>query len=173
MNATDLQIWNNAAFDNGESEVSSTIRGSWCPIKPVIVNRSGSLDSASSKENQSPVLVKSPISVKSPAKIKSLHPNGAIGNSKLPIKPLSKQGLADNPVSKSGTEEIIRGKKQIDTEIEDIEKEISRLSSRLQVLRLEKADQNGRMSEKRGRVVPARFMEQKENVKSTTEELKK
>lgn len=173
MNASDLQIWNNAAFDNGESEDPLITKASWCPIKPIIVNRSGSFESASTKENQSPVLIKSPISVKSPAQIKPLHPNGAIQNSTMkPIKPLPKQGLVEKPVSKSGSEELIRDEKKIDSEIEEIEKEISRLSSRLQVLKLEKAEQNVKLGERRGRVIPAKFMEQKQNVKNS-EELKK
>ncbi|KAK3017942.1 hypothetical protein RJ639_005221 [Escallonia herrerae] len=142
---SDLQIWNNAAFDNGEFEDS---RSSWCQsIKPVLV--SGSVDSSdASKENQSPVFMDRPVPVKpSPAPVKPLHPNGAVENCQSkPIKVNSKLGLAE----KSG--------KKIDVEIEEIEKEISRLSSRLEVLKLEK---DAKMVEKRGRVVPAKFMEAK------------
>ncbi|GFZ18540.1 hypothetical protein Acr_27g0002790 [Actinidia rufa] len=50
MNESDLQIWNNAAFDNGESEDTAITRSSWSPVKPVFANPSDSLDSVSSKE---------------------------------------------------------------------------------------------------------------------------
>ncbi|KAK2985933.1 hypothetical protein RJ640_008149 [Escallonia rubra] len=142
---SDLQIWNNAAFDNGEFEDS---RSSWCQsIKPVLV--SGSVDSSdASKENQSPVFMDRPVPVKpSPAPVKPLRPNGAVENCQSkPIKVNSKLGLAE------------KSEKKIDVEIEEIEKEISRLSSRLEVLKLEK---DAKMVEKRGRVVPAKFMEAK------------
>ncbi|XP_059661990.1 uncharacterized protein LOC132308053 [Cornus florida] len=165
-NISDLQIWNNAAFDNGESEESSAIKASWSPLKPLLVNRSESLDSASSKENQSPVFGKSPVPVKSPAPVKPLRPNGAIGNSQgKATKIFSKQGLAENSFPKNGTEQEFRDEKKIDTEIEKIEMEICRLSTRLEALKVEKAEQNAKKAGRPGRVVPAKFMEQKQSVK--------
>lgn len=149
---SDLQIWNNAAFvDNGVSEFCSTLQSSsWCSKKPI----SDSLDSTSSKENQSPVSLKL-----------LLHPNGAIGNLRIkPIKAIPKQGLVEKSILKSSSEEFVL--KKIDSEIEETEKEIKRLFCRLEALRLEKAEHNLKMIEKRGRVVPAKFMEQKQCVKN-------
>ncbi|KAI4383299.1 hypothetical protein MLD38_009155 [Melastoma candidum] len=58
------------------------------------------------------------------------------------------------------------GGRNIDEEIEEVEREIERLSKKLKALRLEKAGQgnNGKMADKertRGRIIPAKFMEQK------------
>ncbi|WCJ30627.1 hypothetical protein M5689_012173 [Euphorbia peplus] len=139
----ELQVWNNAAFDNGESEDS--IKSSWW---------NQSLESSCSKENLNPSLQKSPISIKSPlsnlSSIKPLNPNTTIVNS------------VSNPVRaiKKVIQEEEDGK--IDQEIEEIEKEITRLSSRLEALRLEKAEKT---LKQRGRVVQAKFMEAKESVK--------
>uniref|UniRef100_A0A5B7BUM3 Uncharacterized protein n=1 Tax=Davidia involucrata TaxID=16924 RepID=A0A5B7BUM3_DAVIN len=174
INASDLQIWNNAAFDNGESEDSAAIRASWSPLKPIFVNRSESLDSVSSKENQSPGFGKTLVSVKTPVPVKPLHPNGAIGNSQgKPTKLLFKQGLVEEAISKNGSEEEVRDEKKIDSEIEEIEMEISRLSSRLEALRVEKVEKNAKRVERRGRAVPAKFMEQKQSVKNSDGEVKK
>ncbi|CAK9141556.1 unnamed protein product [Ilex paraguariensis] len=140
LNTPNLQVWNNAAFDNGESEDSTALIVSWSPVKPIFVNRSESFESVSSKENQSPLLENSSVSVKTPIPIKPLQPN---------------------------IEEGVRDEKKIDKEIEEIEKEICRLSSRLEALKIEKLEKNAKVVEKRGRVVPAKFMEQKQSVKNT------
>ncbi|KAF7142056.1 hypothetical protein RHSIM_Rhsim06G0152100 [Rhododendron simsii] len=164
MNASDLQIWNNAAFDNGESEDTTiTRRSSFSPLKPIFVNRSESLDSVSSKENHSPVPRKPLVSVKTPLPVKPLLSNGVLGNSQgIPKKPLLK-----NPVLKDDKkEEEVRDETKIDAEIEEIQVEITRLSSRLEALRLEKAEQKLKLLEKRGRVISAKFMEQKQIVKN-------
>lgn len=122
---TDLQIYDNAVFDNVETNVSFSCSP---PVKSVSF-------SDVSKENQSPV---------SP-----LNPDGVTGASKIK---LMKEGLRDE--------------KKIDIEIEEIEKEISRLSERLQVLKLEKEQKNVKVIERRVRIVPAKFMEPKQNVRS-------
>ncbi|KAH7861728.1 hypothetical protein Vadar_029985 [Vaccinium darrowii] len=159
MNASDLQIWNNAAFDNGESEDTSIARrSSFSPLKPIFVNRSESVDSISSKENQSPPR-KPLVSVKTPLPVKRLHLNGVDGNN--PTKPLFKK-----PVLKDKKEEESRDETKIDAEIEEIQMEITRLSSRLEALRLEKAEQKLKLLEKKGRVISAKFMEQKQIVKN-------
>ncbi|KAK9285706.1 hypothetical protein L1049_024905 [Liquidambar formosana] len=169
LECPDIQIWNNAAFDNGESEDSGAIKSSWTHLQPIFVSLSESIESESSKENQSPVLGKSLVSVKSPIPIKALHPNGAIGNSQAkPTKLLSKQGLVVPPdvAANKGNVDEICGERNIDSEIVEIELEINRLSSRLEELRLEKAERNAKTTERRGRVVPAKFMEQKQSGKN-------
>ncbi|KAJ4822466.1 hypothetical protein Tsubulata_022809 [Turnera subulata] len=168
INPAEMQIWNNAAFDNGESEDSREVNrsssSSWW---------SQSLESSCSKENLSPVFENSP--VPAPAPLKS-------SVSSLPFKPLqSRNNLAGDlqvtpmrivlkqdlgPRKVVTEEEKARDERKIDLEIEEIEKEIKRLSSRLEALRLEKAEKSLKVLEKRGRVVPAKFMEQqKQTVK--------
>lgn len=168
INAPDLQIWNNAAFDNEESEGSATIKASWSNMDAV--NLSESLESDCSKENLSPVGMKSPVYVKSSVPIKPLCPNSLIGN--LQGKKLKL--LLETPVaSKKGCEEKEEkerfcDERKIDSEIEEIEREISRLSSRLEALRLEKAERNAMKTvERRGRIVPAKFMEPKQSSKNS------
>ncbi|KDP24192.1 hypothetical protein JCGZ_25849 [Jatropha curcas] len=157
-NAPELQVWNNAAFDNGESEDSTGIKSSWW---------TQSLESNCSKENMSPVFEKSPVSLKSSVSsisIKPLNSNSAIINAQVnPLKLASKPGLVSKNVNLE--EEKNRDEKKIDKEIEEIEKEISRLSSRLEALRLEKAQGSLKSIEKRGRVVPAKFMVPKQTAK--------
>ncbi|KAJ9171017.1 hypothetical protein P3X46_019071 [Hevea brasiliensis] len=157
INAPDLQVWNNAAFDNGESEDSTGIKSSWW---------TQSLESSCSKENLSPVFEKSPVSLKSSVSsipIKPLNSNGIIANAQgNTLKLVSKPGMVSKIVILE--EERNRDERKIDKEIEDIEKEIKRLSSRLEALRLEKAERSLKM-EKKGRIVPAKFMEPKQTVK--------
>lgn len=157
LNGQELQIWNNAAFDNGESEDSTVMKGSWTNLKSVYMNQS--LESDCSKENLSPLLNKSPVSsLKSCVPNKPLQVNSSTKNSQMKqLKSVSK-------------EEETRDERKIDSEIEEIEKEISRLSSRLEALRLEKIDIKTKAIEKRGRFVPAKFMEQK-HVKKSEENL--
>ncbi|GAB2274835.1 hypothetical protein Dimus_009609 [Dionaea muscipula] len=154
INPGDVQIWNNVAFDNGESDE---------PTMPIIIIQSSPSScskskpsflylpepDSSTKENQNPCSIPSPVphldrsaSVKRP-----LHANAAVKNIHF-----------DRPclVPRRGDE------KNIDSEIEEIEKEIERLSSRLESLRLEKAQRNSKSMEKRGRVVASKFMEVKE-----------
>lgn len=168
INAPDLQIWNNAAFDNEESEGSGAIKASWSNMDAV--NLSESFESDCSKENLSPVGMKSPVYEKSSVPIKPLCPNSLIGN--LQGKKL--KVLLETPVvSKKGCEEKEEKERfcdeiKIDSEIEEIEKEISRLSSRLATLRLEKAERNAMKTvERRGRIVPAKFMEPKQSSKNS------
>lgn len=170
MNASDLQIWNNAAFDNEESEGSAAFKASWSNLRPAaMVNLSSeSLQSDCSKENLSPVFARTPIPVKSAVPGKPLHPNSNVGNSQWkPLKLLSDEDLLEpmSVLSTKGLEvqeegdERVRDESKIDSEIEAIENEISRLSSRLEKLRLQKAEQSSKTTERRARVVPAKFME--------------
>ncbi|KAL3509506.1 hypothetical protein ACH5RR_028907 [Cinchona calisaya] len=166
--SSDLQIWNNAAFDNGESEDSSAIiERSWSSLKPHLLDPSDSLESFSSKEkeNQSPLLENSSVSsLKSPTPLplKVLDPNGAVEKSRIKsVKGNYKLGFIEKTVSKSGAEGEVRDEGKIDKEIEEIEKEINRLSSRLEALRIEKAEKSLKMVEKRGKIVAAKFMDQK------------
>ncbi|XP_007043480.2 PREDICTED: uncharacterized protein LOC18608627 [Theobroma cacao] len=165
FNVPELQVWNNAAFDNGESEDTSAIKASWGNLESGSVNQS--LESDGSKENQSPLWLKSPVSFKSTASlVKPLCSKNVIGNS----KEQALKGIFVEPLSgklKSGVGKEVEKKhdeKKIDMEIEEIEKEISRLSSKLESLRLEKAEYNARSIAMRGRIVPAKFMEQKQRI---------
>lgn len=168
MNSTDLQIWDNAAFDNGESEDSSAMfKSSWPHLKPVVFSSTESLDSFSSKENQNPQFDNNRLAIKSHLPFKSIHQQ----------KGRVKSTKTQSSKSKSGNEEDVRDDgKNIDLEIEEIEKEISRLSSRLEALRIEKAEKCVKTAERRagggGRVVPAKFMEQKQTGKNGEEKKK-
>lgn len=155
MNSKELQIWNNAAFDNGESENSSNVvKFSWSGMNPLSsTNLSQSMESDSTKENRTPSMAESPVSLKSLSSIKPLKDNTLIANAQ------------ENTFEKE--------ERDIDGEIEEIEKEINRLSSRLESLRLEKAKRNAKMMEKRGRIVAAKFMDPpKQSNKSCNEQSK-
>ncbi|XWS39512.1 hypothetical protein CRYUN_Cryun18bG0061700 [Craigia yunnanensis] len=167
FNASELQVWNNAAFDKGESEDTSAIKACWVNLESGSVNQS--LESDGSKENQSPLWIKSSVSFKSTASVvKPLCSRNVTGNSKeqtpksVFVKTLSAK--LTNRVGKE--EEKKRDEKKIDMEIEEIEKEISVLSSKLESLRFEKAEHNARSISMRGRIVPAKFMEQKQSMKN-------
>ncbi|KAJ0053734.1 hypothetical protein Pint_02161 [Pistacia integerrima] len=141
LNGQELQIWNNAAFDNGESEDSTAIKGSWSNLQSVYVNQSLESD------------------------CRPLQMNSSIKNSQTkPVKSVSK--MMGSKIGVEEEEEEKRHERKIDMEIEEIEKEISRLSSRLHVLRLEKIEFKSKAIEKRGRIVPAKFMEQKQSFKN-------
>lgn len=150
---SDLQIWNNAAFDSGDFEDSSGIKAPWTPLKNIFTNVSESIDSDQGKENIIPVIVKqSAVSVKS----------------SVPMNPLQAKSATVKSQGKSVKvleEEEVRDEGKIDAEIEEIRLEISRLSSRLDELCLEKVKRSAKMVEKRGRIVAAKFMEQKQSVK--------
>ncbi|KAK8562524.1 hypothetical protein V6N13_018891 [Hibiscus sabdariffa] len=150
----DLQVWNNAAFDNGESEDANAVKVSWSNLDSGSLNQSQESDG--SKENQSPLWVKSPVSFKSAASLGKPCSKNVTGN---PREPFSAK-------MKSGEEEKKRDEKKIDMEIEEIEKEVARLSSKLEALRLEKAEYSARSIAMRGRTVPAKFMEPKQSIKN-------
>ncbi|EOA15529.1 hypothetical protein CARUB_v10004946mg [Capsella rubella] len=139
-----LQIWNNAAFDDGDSQITSAIEASWSHLNE-------SFDSDGSKENQFSISVssslQSSVSITDPRNVHQEAPSAKSKTAK----------------SKSAVD---RKKRDIDSEIEEVEKEIGRLSTRLESLRLEKAEQTARSIAIRGRIVPAKFMEsQKPTVK--------
>lgn len=115
-NTSDLQIWNNAAFDTGDSQDFSSLNG------PQFVSSSFESDD-SSKENQSPFVLNSQAQIR---------PNGLIGKSKM--KPFCDQN-----------QEL----KKIDDEIEETEKEIDRLSTRLRFLEAKKAKKLKEIKEKK------------------------
>ncbi|KAI3765574.1 hypothetical protein L2E82_15612 [Cichorium intybus] len=143
INEKDLQIWNNAAFDNGADSESLNSNNlikppSWFVKKPLSINRSSdSFDSInssfSSKENQIPP----GLSKTSGVALHPLHQSKPLKN--LPIG-LSKSGLPENSEEKT------------DEEIE-IENEINRLFARLEAIRLEK----------QGKTVAAKFKEPLKN----------
>ncbi|XP_068668444.1 uncharacterized protein [Aristolochia californica] len=132
--AQNLQVWNNAAFDDDKSAV----RTSW--IQPAL------LEIKSSKENQSPNSCKSPIFDESPT------PNKTLSHGK-PLKLLFKQGRLDAAKNCEG---------KIDDEIEEIEKKIAMLSERLEALRIQKKNQKQANDETTvPRDAPGKFPEKK------------
>ncbi|KAM5580881.1 hypothetical protein ABKV19_010209 [Rosa sericea] len=142
INAPELQVWNNAAFDDNEGSGFSgaSVKASW------------SFESDCSKENLSPV-PKTPVFAASSVPFKPLN-----GNSR-------RLSVAPKKMGFEVEEEKGRDLGKIDSEIEEIEKEIGRLNSRLELLKLEKAQ---KAAEKRGRVVAAKFMEPpKQSVKNS------
>ncbi|CAA7050164.1 unnamed protein product [Microthlaspi erraticum] len=165
LNAPKLQIWNNAAFDDGDSNVTSAIEtSSWSNLPPDFVNQS--FDSDCSKENQIQLSVSS--SIKSSVSFTT----DSLSSGNVQEKP--PRNWCEAPSAKSETAKTKyvadqmkkREERDIDADIEEVEKEMSRLSTRLESLRLEKAEQTARSITIRGRVVPAKFMEsQKPTVK--------
>lgn len=178
LSSQDVQIWDNAAFDNGEFEGAAAIKVSWSSVKPVSINLSQSLESSSTKENLSPSMVEMelPVSTKSSASVKPLLANRTITNTQR--TPLSKAGISGRKIPKSANEscavkESIPVERNLDSEIEEIEKEINRLSSRLESLRLEQARRNAKSMEKRGKIVAAKFKDPpKQSVKACDEQCK-
>ncbi|MED6169337.1 hypothetical protein PIB30_020469 [Stylosanthes scabra] len=115
---TELQVWNNAAFDAKEFEgFSFPMKASWSSIH----------SSDSTKENLSP---------------------SALNSTPVPAK------------NNKGFDET-----QIDHEIRQIEDQIKQLTSKLESLRLQKAA--AKTVERRGRIVPAKFMELKQGSQSS------
>ncbi|KAK6120600.1 hypothetical protein DH2020_045651 [Rehmannia glutinosa] len=136
--SADLQIWNNATFDNGEvSEDLTASRQSWGSLKSIFREPKASFDSISDKENQGPLLENQISSVSSSQKslitpLKPVKTDGAIEKSR--IEGVLKKGFDGNV--------NLKDEKKIDEEIEEIESEILRLKSRLEALKLEKAERN-------------------------------
>ncbi|KAL1567658.1 hypothetical protein AAHA92_03115 [Salvia divinorum] len=157
--SADLQIWNNAAFDNGEiSEDLAASKQPWGSLNPTLGNPNSSFDSVSDKENQGfatenqnhfPSVSPFPKSA-STTPFKLLTAVESVQRSKM--RAIVDTGFEKNPVLK------------IDEEIEEIESQITRLNSRLEALKAEKA--SARAVEKSGRVVTAKFMEQKQSIKN-------
>lgn len=150
MSSEDVQIWDNAAFYNGESEGSEAIKFSWSTMKPTSTSLSQSLESDSTKENQTPSMASSPVSIRSLASINPLQTNTALTN--------TQQSIPISEVSLSRRKENLSDERNLDLEIEEIEKQISRLSSRFETLRIQKGKRNAKAMEKRGRIVAAKFM---------------
>lgn len=164
--SADLQVWNNAAFDNGEqSEDLTGSRQSWGSLKSVFGNPKASFDSVSDKENQGLVMENqfssSLKSSSTPLKPVNTYESG----DKSRIKGVLEKGFVKNEVPEMKRKKEIADEKRIDEEIEEIESEIVRLKSRLEALKVDKAERR----EKKGRVVAAKFMEQKQSVKIAEE----
>ncbi|KAF5950148.1 hypothetical protein HYC85_012141 [Camellia sinensis] len=86
-----------------------------------------------------------------------------------PKKLLLKQGQVEKAISRNGSEEEVRDERKIDVEIEEIQMEIGLLSSSLENLWLEKAEQKLKSLERRRsgvKVVPSKFMEQQQSVEN-------
>ncbi|GAA0166786.1 hypothetical protein LIER_40254 [Lithospermum erythrorhizon] len=118
----DVQIWNNAAFDSHDNNENSSKN------KPILImNSIDCLDSFSSKENQSPS------SLGFNSSVSSINLNGVLEISKANSKRVIFRGLKSPEV---------RDEKEIDKEIEEIEMEMKRLASRLESLRILKAQKS-------------------------------
>lgn len=155
FDAPEVQIWNNAAFDNGESEDSAAAKASWSSVNPVFVKLSESLGSDDfCKENRSPECANSRVSLLKPSVPSRVQWRQSV------LEPLSAKAEDREDDDKKGG----GGGRSIDAEIEEIEKEITRLSSRLESLLLEKeaAAAAGEERKPRGRAVAAKFMEPKQ-----------
>lgn len=131
MASPNLQIWNNAAFDDGSASKATSSHPP--PVRSVSTNPCGSsLDLDPSKENRSP----------DSAKPLAAHK-----------KPAARVAFREDD-------------KSIDEEIEKIEGEIAGLQSRLEALRVKKAENSSTAAEAvgrmRGRIVPAKFMDLKQ-----------
>ncbi|KAF5191125.1 hypothetical protein FRX31_019287 [Thalictrum thalictroides] len=97
------------------------------------------------KENFSPpCLCRSPVSLNS--SLNPLHPNIVNRNSHgKPLKFLFKEGLLlHHHIGNDGIRDVCK----IDAEMEEIETEIGRLSLKLESLRLEKKEMNGKQVER-------------------------
>ncbi|CAA0837138.1 Unknown protein [Striga hermonthica] len=162
--SSELQIWNNAAFDNsgGISEDLSASRQSWGSLKSIFGNPKASFDSVSDKEN----LCVGPENDRIPSLLTS-----SLKSSSTPFKPVNSDNraveekksrtggfLKEGPGEKIVDLDGIRDEKKIDDEIGEIESQISKLKSKLEALRLEKAEANQKAVENRIRAVPAKFM---------------
>ncbi|KAG6528672.1 uncharacterized protein LOC122043870 [Zingiber officinale] len=124
-----LQIWDNAAFDDGGSASKvSSVPAPPPPLREVSTNASGPQDLDPCKENRGPEAI------------------DLLLDATLPKKAASRVAFAE-------VEEI-----SLDDEIVRIEEMIARLSSRLEALRVKKADRDAR-GRPRGRIVPAKFMD--------------
>lgn len=121
---SDLHIWDNAAFD---------VSGCPCPASPPLLPHPRSAD-----ENLSPNLSTSPLSSSVVVAGKKKQPPPSISTPKQdkPLKLLFKQGLL-SPARRTETDD---DESIVNSEIESILKEISRLSERLEALRSRKKD---------------------------------
>uniref|UniRef100_A0A7N1A3L5 Uncharacterized protein n=1 Tax=Kalanchoe fedtschenkoi TaxID=63787 RepID=A0A7N1A3L5_KALFE len=142
INSSELQIWDNAAFDCGDSLDGTSLRNSWSSIS--------AFQSFDKENHDTTTMTKSPPSFTTP---KPLHPiSRVVSNRRTVAKDLSncvyKQAGLITPLGNVERNEdgFVREEKQIDKEIEDVEKEIDRLNSRLQELKREKTEKNARMA---------------------------
>ncbi|KAE8677005.1 FH protein interacting protein FIP2-like [Hibiscus syriacus] len=107
-----------APFEDGK------IGAEAAPMKRRLSKPRAVLESDGSKENQSPLLVNSPVSFKSTASLVKPCSKKVTGNPKEPFSMKLKGGVCREEDKK-------RDEKKIDMEIEEIEKEMGRLSSKL------------------------------------------
>lgn len=168
IEAPNIQVWNNAAFDNGESDVRTL---SWSTVQESYKNLSSeSLQSDCSKENLCPLSLKTPASVKYSVSVKPLNRNGVIENSQgKPFKAPCMVSAKIYGVKGKEEEEVISKERNIDVEIEETEREINRLATRLKALQIEKAEQNATRTtvQKGGRFVPVRSVDPKVSTKNS------
>ncbi|XP_058073161.1 uncharacterized protein LOC131221884 [Magnolia sinica] len=154
ISSPNVQMYNNATFDDVDASDEYAIKASWEPLQYLSIAGSDPLESDSSKENRTPAFCRSPVVTKS-------QPPNKRNSQGKPLKLLFKEGLLSPPPTMTDS-------KKIDAEIEEIEREIGRLSSRLEALRIEKGGKDSKTVDRRqsiGRIVPAKFMEPKQNSK--------
>ncbi|KAL9662390.1 hypothetical protein QQ045_027223 [Rhodiola kirilowii] len=126
IKSSELQIWDNAAFDCGGSLDAASIRNSWSSIS--------AFQSDDNKENTITLLTYPP-SLTPP---KPLHLNNLVAKNSTTC--LSKQACPIKRLGNFETKELGFGRyeERLNREIEDIEKEMNRLSCRLQELKRER-----------------------------------
>ena len=159
IDAPNIQVWNNAAFDKGESDVRTL---SWSIMQDLYKNPcSESFQIDCGKENLCPASVKYSVSVD------PLNNNGAIENSQG--KPFKTPAKSYGIKGKEEEEEVICKERNIDEEIEETEREINRLSMKLKALQIEKADQNAARTtvQRGGRFVPTKSIVPKMGIQNS------
>ncbi|CAM8890237.1 unnamed protein product [Rhodiola kirilowii] len=135
IKSSELQIWDNAAFDCGGSLDAASIRNSWSSIS--------AFQPDDNKENTITLLTYPP-SLTPP---KPLHLNNRVAKNSTTC--LSKQACPIKRLGNFKTKELGFGRyeERLNREIEDIEKEMNRLSCRLQELKRERnAERCGRVA---------------------------
>ncbi|GAA0143869.1 hypothetical protein LIER_35825 [Lithospermum erythrorhizon] len=146
----DVQIWNNAAFDSHDKNENSSKN------KPILImNSIAQLSTTNLCIYLSfPFLLICLIACLGfNSSVSSINLNAVLEISKANSKRVIFRDLKSPEV---------RDEKDIYKEIEEIEMEMKRLASRLESLRILKAQKSVKTTEKRGKIVSSKFMEEKQ-----------
>uniref|UniRef100_A0A7N0TJ74 Uncharacterized protein n=1 Tax=Kalanchoe fedtschenkoi TaxID=63787 RepID=A0A7N0TJ74_KALFE len=162
--SNDVQVWDNAAFDDsgGLERPSPDMKASWADMDRQCLGASTEYDS--SKENKNPLLgISSPAAFKTPVSNPLLQPRNVVAEKMMGSGKIESKKTVQLQVPKGKKDSALRDDAIIDLEIEQVEMEISRLSLKLNALRLEKAEKKSRIGERRCSIVPAKYMEPKQS----------